>query len=97
MEHLSNAYLGLAKEVMKGNVRRAENRAELALAHYGLGLIALSQRDPKALSEIGRELVRLDTVGRHYMNLLLDEPDMYSRIHSSWTALMLDHQTGLGA
>lgn len=96
-ETLSGVYLTLAKNVMQATLRSTSNRAELAIANYGLGLIALSQRNPEDLFKIGRDLVQLDLVGRHYMNLLLAEPDMYPRIRGRWTALLQDRQAGLGA
>jgi hypothetical protein len=95
-EAVSNAYMTLAKSVMRSTLRSTSNRAELALAHYGLGLIALSQRNPKAFLGVGPELVRLEAVGRHYMNLLLDEPDVYPGVRGSWVALVHEHETGLG-
>jgi hypothetical protein len=92
---LSSAYLIMAEHVLQRNLDTTSNRAERALTHYGLGLIALSKRDQDSLLRIGRELVGFDAIGRNYMNLLLSEPDVHPRVRRSWTTLLQQHEAGL--
>jgi len=100
-QNLNPEYLSLSKESMQTylrliNSQRSPDPVERAQAHYGLGLIALSQRDTDAAVEAGRELAKGGAFEQGYLKALLKEPDVPSAVRPIWEAALGEReQTGI--